>query len=73
MDINKEVLLALLDMVSQYLTVEEEYDGVKYRVLSHVFMTAGENTLDLLEKLGYVEMWDKNPTYYIFTNKVHEL
>jgi hypothetical protein len=61
----KEILDALLMMVSQYLSVD--IDGE--RVLDHAFMSTGEYTLDLLEKLGYVKPWDKNSCYYVFTEK----
>jgi hypothetical protein len=65
---NSDILDALLMMVSQYLSVD--IDGE--RVLDHVFMSTGEHTLDLLEKMGYVKPWDKNPNYYVFTEKANE-
>ena len=62
---NNDVLDALLMMVSQYLTFEIGGE----RVLDHCFMSTGEYTLDLLEKLGYVKPWEKDPCFYVFTEK----
>jgi hypothetical protein len=62
------IMDALLMMVSQYLACD--IDGE--RVLDHVFMSAGEFTLDLLENMGYVKPWEKNPNYYVFTEKAND-
>jgi len=62
------IIRALLLMVQQYLSVEQEPGG-----LSHWFMTAGEFTLDLLESLGYVEPQKERPEFWQFTQKAIEL
>lgn len=47
MDENKELKIALMDMVNQFF-----WDKDTNGVLNHSFMSAEENAIDLLERLG---------------------
>ena len=57
---NEELLEALTSMTRQYLSISED-------VFSHDFMSAGEETLALLVKLGL--MIEFKPSYYKFVSK----
>lgn len=56
----EELIVTLEDMALQYLS---DIDGIK---LSHDFMIAGENCLNILERLGKVKSIDK--VTYVFIN-----
>lgn len=63
-----EIYECLIDMCVQYLADTEEIDGY----LSHDCMSAGENALDLLYRLGLAETED-NYNYKILWKNLDKL